>query len=207
MGKALPWILAAVLIGALVWTGSEMSGARAEAERERGKVVELIRQREASDSVAAEARASAQRDSLAMIASRRYADSVASVARRTAQNAHRTAMDAEARVRATLDSLGASTGALDSLVVAHATEIEAKDTEIKAIASELTVTRSYAETLVLALDAADERSLALAAERDSYRRQAEAWSKVAQPGFFGRLKHELGRAVVYGGVGFVAGRL
>ena len=90
------------------------------------------------DSVAV-AQAQAARDSARLVAvddslrdARVSAETVATNARLVASAARQRATVAEAGLRTTLDSLGASTAALDSLVVAHATEIAAKDAEITA---------------------------------------------------------------------------
>lgn len=205
--KALPWLLAAALVASLAWGQMAVRGARDEAMRERGRVVELQRQRENAEADAAEARriAMALGDTAEM--RRQETERVRVEADARSRAARVRAEGAEGRLRTALDSLGASTEALDSLLVAHEDALAAKDTVIATQAQELVAVRSYAQSMVVALDAADRQSLALAAERDSYRRQAEAWAKVAQPGILTRLYREAGRAAIYGGVGYVAGRL
>jgi hypothetical protein len=90
------------------------------------------------DSVAA-SQAQATRDSVRLAAvddslraARESAEAVARDARRIASAARQRATTAEAGLRATLDSLGASTAALDSLVDAHAAEVAAMADEIAA---------------------------------------------------------------------------
>lgn len=117
------------------------------------------------------------------------------------------AAGAEARLRATLDDLGTSAGDLDSLVVAHASEVAAKDSEIVALGSELRSTRTYAEQLVAALDATTAEASALRAENSALRLQVDAWNRVANPPLLLRAAKELGKVAIYGGGGYVAGRL
>ena len=90
------------------------------------------------DSVVA-AQAQATRDSVRLAAvddslrdARASAETITLNAHLIASAARQRATVAEALVRTTLDSLGASTASLDSLVVAHAQEIAAKDAEIAA---------------------------------------------------------------------------
>ena len=90
------------------------------------------------DSVAV-VQAQAARDSARLAAvddslqdARASAETITLNAHLIASAARQRAMIAEGRVRTALDSLGASTAALDSLVAAHAQEIAAKETEIAA---------------------------------------------------------------------------
>ena len=138
-----------------------------------------------------------------VVMARMRTDSVRSEARQGVVASRRSAEEASGRLRALLDSLAAPVGDLVALNEAHAQEIAAKDTVIVTQEREIVRLRSYAETLVLALDAADERSLAIAAERDSYRKQAELWQKAANPSLFKRATG----LVVAVGVGYLAGRL
>jgi len=195
------------LLGLAGSFGMRWQGAREDAIREQGRAVELVRLRELAESDAANARriAMALGDTAEMV--RQDAERVRRQAQQEASRARQDARSAEGRLRTTLDSLGASTGALESLLLAHSDEMAAKDTEIQAIGRELVAVRSYAEAIVEALAKADERSKALELERDSYRRQAEAWQKAANPSMFKQLGKELGRAVVYGGGGYLAGKI
>lgn len=76
------------------------------------------------------ARLAAVDDSLAAAAA--HSATVEINARLIMSAARQRATVAEAQVRATLDSLGASTASLDGLMVAHAQEIAAKDAELAA---------------------------------------------------------------------------
>lgn len=207
MRRALPWLLAGALVASLFAGQIRTSAARDEAIRERGRVEELIRARALAEDLALESRriATARGDSAEM--ARQETERVRLEAGARAQAARVRATDAEGRLRTALDSLGASSEAVDSLIVAHEDVLSARDSVIAVQAREIVAVRSYAEGMVLALDAADARSVALEAERDSYRRQAEAWAKVAQPGILRRLATEAGRAAVWGGAGFLLGRL
>lgn len=202
-----PWLLVGALVASLFAGQVRTSAARDEAMRERGRVEELIRARALAEDLAMEARrvATARGDSAEM--ARQETERVRLEAGARAQAARVRATDAEGRLRTALDGLGASTEALDSLVVAHEDALTARDTVIAVQAREIRGLRSYAEAMVMALERADDRAEALEAERDSYRRQAEAWARVAQPGVLRRLATEAGRAVVYGGLGYVAGAL
>lgn len=62
---------------------------------------------------------------------------IVSAASRRATVASRRAAEAQAEVRAVLDSLGASTAALDTMAAAHAQEIAAKDAALAAQAAEI----------------------------------------------------------------------
>lgn len=196
--KALPW-----LVAALVLTGAwyMVAGARDEAMRERGRVEELIRQRVVAEDIAAAARLAATQMADSVVLARMHTDSVRTEARQRVAEARRSAEDASGRLRTLLDSLGGSTAPLDALEEAHAVEVAAKDSVIAAQDREIVALKGYAEVMVLALDAADERSLALAAERDSYKRQAEAWSHAVAPSLF---KRASGWAVALS-VGYLAG--
>ena len=87
-----------------------------------------------------------------------------------ASAARRRATVAEAGLRTTLDSLGASTVALDSLVVAHTAEVAAKDAEIAARDRERTILWRRVElsdTVIADLRAQIARQEAVDVERES----------------------------------------
>lgn len=199
-------VLVAAMLASVTWGVLTVRSARDAATREQGRVEELIRLRVLAEEEAAEARALATSWADSAEIARQEGEQKRLEAERRAASARRAATDAEARLRGTLDSLGASSDALDSLVASHAAEVEAKDSVIVAQDRELVAVRTYAETLVAALEKADARAQALEAERDSYRRQAEAWQKAAAPPLLTKIAREAGRAVVYGAGGYLAGR-
>lgn len=122
------------------------------------------------------ARAQATRDSLRLAqvddSLARYRDTVAAVTRRARKvesMAAKAAGDAEARVRAALDSAGRSTAGLDTLVAAHAQEIAAKDEELAARDRERAVLYqriAVSDTLISSLRLEIQRKDAAAAEKD-----------------------------------------
>jgi hypothetical protein len=205
--KLVPWGLVLLVVAGLAWEGNALRGAREQAVREQGRVVELQRLRELAEQDASDARriAMALGDTAEMV--RQEGAEARQAAELRAARARQDARTAEGRLRTTLDSLGASTGALGGLLVAHSVEIAAKDTVIQAQGRELVAVRSYAESMAVALAKADARSVALEAERDSYRRQAEAWQRAASPPLLLRLGKELGRAALWGGAGYLSGKL
>jgi hypothetical protein len=90
--------------------------------------------------------------------------------------ARQRAAVAEAQVRATLDSLGASTAALDSLTTAHADEIAAKDAEITALDRERAILYRRVElsdTVIAGLREQVARWAAVDAERAQIQRRLE----------------------------------
>jgi hypothetical protein len=105
-----------------------------------------------------------------------YAATVTINARLVASAARQRATDAEAGLRTTLDSLGASTAALDSLVVAHAEETAAKDAEIAARDRERAILYRRVElsdTLIADLREQVARWAAVDAERAQIQRRLE----------------------------------
>ena len=150
------WLLALALIAA-VYVADQRGASERAALVERG---ELLRQLAIAEGDAATARlvATAYGDTAVILRAR--ADSVARVASVRVTEARRTAEEAEGRVRATLDSLGASTAALDSLVTAHAEEVDAIRDELGAVTAERDGLRTYAEQMAVALSAAEAETAA-----------------------------------------------
>jgi len=198
--KYLPWVLASLVLIGAYWS---VSGARDEALREQGKVEELIRLREIAETKATETRrwATALADSAKMV--RQEAEQARLRAESRAAAARRTAQETGGRLRTLLDSLGASTAPLDSLESAVVVQLAAKDSVIASQDRLILGLNGQVSVLEMALNQADERSLAIARERDSYKRQADAWHKAANPGL---LKRASGLAVA-AGLGYLAGRL
>lgn len=199
---SIAWMLVVGLAAMLVASNTQRSRAEDEAMRERGRVVELTRQREIAEAEASTARAYATAMGDSAEIARQYADSVARDADRKRAAARQAATDAEARVRATLDSLGASTGDVDVLVAAHEAEIAALTSKVSALTFTNARLTTYAESLAAALEAETAVSAGLRLERDSYARQAEAWRR-SRPGWLDRTA-KIGGAVA---VGYAVGRL
>lgn len=139
------------------------------AEHERHRLELAMDSAQAYARRARDARA-AYADSLA-----RVRDSVAAVrahADTVAREAHARVDSAGGRVRAVLDSLGASASPLDSLLAAHRIEVAAKDDHIAALNRQLNLTSAALEVADSVAAAERARADAAVAERDHY---AERW--------------------------------
>jgi len=218
--KALPsigrvgWALAAVLLFAAIQGQCSGRAAREEAIWEQGRVVELERQRTIAQEGEARAWAAytAQVDTSAI-----YRDSLAAVrAAEASRRAVERAAHAEAVARfdalvAELDTAWVPRAEVDPIVQASREKDATAAAQIASL--EITVATLEADTTQLAWDwrEADagwrhSREVvipALAAERDSYRRQAEAWQRAANPSWFSRA----GKIGTIAAVGYGAFRL
>ena len=169
-----------VFIVGVAWVATSGGRAKADYLRERAHGEELVRQREAAEQEAADARqlVTVYRDSMIIV--REISDNRTREAVVRATTARQKADVAEGRVRATLDSLGASTAILDSLIEAHHEEIAAVQEQLAAMTWERDVLTRYAESMEEALRTADQVAETIRWERDSLRRQVDALDRSIQ---------------------------
>jgi chromosome segregation ATPase len=176
------WIMCCVLVLgiAMAYIATASSRATTAYLRERAHGEELVRQRVLAEQEAADARqlVTVYRDSMIIV--REISDNRTREAVVRATTARQKADVAEGRVRATLDSLGASTAILDSLVEAHHEEIAAVQEQLAAVTWERDVLTRYAESMEEALRTADQVAETIRWERDSLRRQVDALDRSIQ---------------------------
>lgn len=139
---------------------------------------------EAAQEAVAQAEARVQRDSAALAAKddtlaavRDTVEAVVVTSRLVASQASAQAAGARHRVRTLLDSLGASTAALDTLEAAHAREIAAKDAEIDARDRERAILYRRVEasdSLIASLRVQAMRQAAVIVEEEAIRARLEA---------------------------------
>lgn len=138
---------------------------------------------EAAQEAVAQAQARVQRDSAALAALddtlsavRNTVEAVVVTSRLVASQASAQASSARHRVRTLLESLGASTAALDTLEASHARELAARDAEIEVLRAERAILWRRVEasdTLIGSLLVEIDRWEAVDAERAAIQRRLE----------------------------------
>lgn len=199
--RSVAWVVVTLLVGQCAVAEWRLSDAQAETARLDGMLTEL--RKDAQDAEYRADAASHRAAELQAVADQaaRASDSIAAEASRIRAAAREAANDAEARLRTTLDSLNASTSSLDILVAAHEHEVEALVAANQNLTAEVVKVRSYAESVVLALEAERGVAAALRAENRTLRRQVGAMNR--KPSIASRLLATVGPAAV----GYVAGSL
>ena len=175
------WAIVALMVAALVWSWYTAGTARSMALVEGARADEFARQRTVAERDAADARRQATAYGDSVVLARQASDAVVAQARAVAASARVRAETAEGRVRATLDSLGASTAALDSLVEAHHEEIAAVQEQVAVVTWERDVLTRYADSAEGALRTADAVNDALRWEVQSLRRQVDLMDRARAP--------------------------
>lgn len=170
--KYAPYIL---LAGVIVWFLAYDPMGRVKVAE--GRVQILTEQRQQSEK-------KARLDSMALDSVRTHATLLESQneaerlqARQAVTRASRQASAASGRLRTVLDSLGAPTAPLDSLLTAHASELAAKDREIVLADSTTAVVRSLLEATEVALASERQAHQSLRIENAALRQQVQALNR------------------------------